>query len=145
MMDTGEIEPKGRAWTQWAQFLRNIGKEPSAGLEPTADDLEREDAAEGKASPRPARFGWWLLVLGFGGFLLWAAFAPLDNGVPMPGVVVVTGNRQAVEHQMGGIVSAMNVREGDRVRAGQVRVTLAATRTGAESEDRKSTRLNSSH
>src|SRR3546814_16139808 len=52
----------------------------------------------------------------------------------MPGVVVVTGNRQAVEHQMGGIVSAMNVREGDRVRAGQVLVKLDATRTGAESE-----------
>ena len=31
-----------------------------------------------------ARFGWWVLVLGFGGFLAWAAWAPLDNGVAMP-------------------------------------------------------------
>lgn len=133
-MDTGQIEPKSRAWTQWREFPRNIGRDQSTDHELTADDLDREDAAESRTSLRPARFGWWLLILGFGGFLLWAAFAPLDNGVPMPGVVVVTGNRQAVEHQAGGIVSALHIREGDRVRAGQVLVRLDPTRAGAEAE-----------
>lgn len=28
------------------------------------------------------KLGIWILLVGFGGFLLWAAFAPLDEGVP---------------------------------------------------------------
>lgn len=134
MMDTDQIEPKGRAWAQWRQALRGTGADQWQEREPTPDDLKREEEAEGQAPARTARAGWWLLVLGFGGFLLWAALAPLGNGVPMPGVVVVTGNRQAVEHQAGGIVSALHVREGDQVRSGQVLVTLDPTRAGAESE-----------
>ncbi|MGI9377322.1 MAG: HlyD family type I secretion periplasmic adaptor subunit [Tsuneonella suprasediminis] len=134
MLDTDQIEPKGRAWTQWRQLLRNIGKDRPEEPDPGLEDLQREEEAEGQISPRPARFGWWLLLLGFGGFLIWASFAPLDNGVPMPGVVVVTGNRQAVEHQTGGIVSALHVREGDRVHVGQVLVKLDPTRAGAEAE-----------
>lgn len=134
MMDTEQIEPRGRAWTQWREFLRGISRDPSIDAEPTLDDLDHEANAENKITKRPARIGWWLLVLGFGGFVLWAAFAPLDNGVPMPGVVIVTGNRQAVEHQSGGIVAALNVREGDRVRAGEVLVKLDPTRVGAETQ-----------
>ncbi|MDF0490296.1 HlyD family type I secretion periplasmic adaptor subunit [Sphingomonas sp. H39-1-10] len=133
-MDTEELQPRGRAWTQWREFLRGIGREPEGDGKPTVEELDREAKAEGETARRPARLGWLLLVLGFGGFVLWAAFAPLDNGVPMPGVVIVTGNRQAVEHQTGGIVSALNVREGDRVRAGEVLVKLDPTRAGAETQ-----------
>lgn len=74
-----------------------------------------------------ARFGWWVLVLGFGGFLAWAAWAPLDNGVAMPGIVVVTGERQAVDSIEGGVVSALLVAEGDAVQAGQALVRLDDT------------------
>jgi protease secretion system membrane fusion protein len=132
MMDTDQTEIKGNAWVQWRQFLRGIGK-PSPEEMPSPDDLDRGDAADEQAA-RPARFGWWLLGLGFGGFLLWAAFAPLDNGVPMPGVVMVTGNRQAVEHAAGGIVAVLNVREGQRVKVGEVLIRLDPTRAGAETE-----------
>ena len=134
MMDTEQAEHKGHAWTQWRQFLRGIGKDASLDEKPTAEDLDREEATEGQREARPASFGWWLLIVGFGGFLLWAIFAPLDNGVGMPGVVMVTGNRQAVEHQTGGLVAALHVREGDRVKAGQILVGLDPTRAGAEAE-----------
>ncbi|WP_374390468.1 biotin/lipoyl-binding protein [Sandaracinobacter sp.] len=134
MMDTEQTEHKGHAWTQWRQFLRGIGKDASLDEKPTAEDLDREEATEGQREARPASFGWWLLIVGFGGFLLWAIFAPLDNGVGMPGVVMVTGNRQAVEHQTGGLVAALHVREGDRVKAGQILVGLDPTRAGAEAE-----------
>ncbi|WZB67467.1 HlyD family type I secretion periplasmic adaptor subunit [Achromobacter xylosoxidans] len=79
-----------------------------------------------------ARFGWWVLALGFGGFLAWAAWAPLDNGVAMPGIVVVTGERQAVDSIEGGVVSALLVAEGDPVRAGQALVRLDDTRVRGE-------------
>ncbi|KPF81863.1 secretion protein HylD [Brevundimonas sp. AAP58] len=58
-------------------------------------------------------------------FLGWAALAPLDAGAFAPGQVEVSGNRQAVQHREGGVVSALNVAEGDRVREGQVLVELA--------------------
>lgn len=132
MMDTGQIEPKGRAWMQWRQFIRGIGKDHAG--EPVVEDRKHKDTNDEQTPHRLLRYGWLLLIFGFGGFLLWAAFAPLDNGVPMPGVVVVTGNRQAVEHQTGGIISALHVREGDRVRAGQILVLLDPTRVGAEAE-----------
>ncbi len=135
MMDTDQTETKGHAWMQWRQFLRDVGKDLPDEAEPTQDDLAREEKAEEQAKSPPARFGWWLLALGLGGFLLWATFAPLDNGVPMPGVVMVTGNRQAVEHGPGGIVQALHVREGQRVRAGEMLVRLDPTRVGAEAQN----------
>jgi len=79
------------------------------------------------ASPRrDIRAG--LLVLGV--FLLvfvgWGALARLDAGVYAPGQVVVYGSRQSVQHRDGGIVSELDVHEGDRVQAGQVLLRLSA-------------------
>ena len=51
-----------------------------------------------------ARTGLWVLGLGFGGFLLWAAIAPLDEGVPTHGIVTLDTKRKTVQHLSGGIV-----------------------------------------
>lgn len=40
------------------------------------------------------RFGWIALLVGFVGFLAWAALAPLDSGVTAPGFIVVDSQRQ---------------------------------------------------
>lgn len=69
---------------------------------------------------RVARWGLWTLGLGLGGFVLWAALAPLDEGVPAPAVVAVETQRKAVQHLSGGIVQEVRVREGQTVRAGEV-------------------------
>lgn len=71
-----------------------------------------------------ARFGLVLLAVGFGGFLLWAAIAPLDSGVPTQGVVSVDTKRKAVQHLSGGILKEVLVREGDQVTEGQVLMVL---------------------
>ena len=71
-----------------------------------------------------ARFGLWLLVLGFGGFLLWAGLAPLDQGVVGNGTVVVSGERKIVQSLFGGGVERILVREGEVVHQGQVLVQL---------------------
>jgi HlyD family secretion protein len=63
--------------------------------------------------------GLFLLVLIGGGMV-----ANLDAGVYAPGQVVVTGNRQSVQHRDQGIVSELDVHEGDRVKAGQVLLRL---------------------
>lgn len=70
------------------------------------------------------RFGLWVLIAGFGGFLGWAAFAPLDEGVSAPGVVSVESQRKRIDHLTGGIVDRILVREGQQVREGQDLIAL---------------------
>lgn len=71
-----------------------------------------------------SRLGWLVVLIGMGGFLLWALFAPLDKGVPMAGSVAKESNRKAVQHQIGGTVDDILVKEGETVRAGQVLVRM---------------------
>jgi protease secretion system membrane fusion protein len=71
-----------------------------------------------------ARMGWLITLLGVGGFLLWALFAPLDKGVPLQGNVAKESNRQAVQHLSGGTIQQILVRDGDVVKAGQVLVRM---------------------
>lgn len=71
-----------------------------------------------------ARRALWTLGLGFGGFLLWAALAPLDEGVPTAGMVTLDTKRKAVQHLSGGIVKEVLVREGEQVQEGQVLMRL---------------------
>ncbi len=72
------------------------------------------------------RVGTTLTVFFFVVLLGWAAFAPLDAGVYANGVIAVSGNRQAVQHREGGVVTAIHVREGQRVEAGEVLVEMSA-------------------
>ncbi|WP_160108765.1 HlyD family type I secretion periplasmic adaptor subunit [Pseudomonas izuensis] len=81
---------------------------------------------------KPARWGVWLVLAGFGGFLLWSWLAPLDAGVVATGTVKITSNRKAVQHLSGGTVEAILVREGDVVKKGQEVVRLDSLRAVAE-------------
>lgn len=81
-----------------------------------------------------ARLGWLLVLLGFGGFMLWAMFAPLDQGVPLSGTVTVATNRKAVQHQTGGTVEDILVKEGDVVKAGQVLVRMNGVQAKSAAE-----------
>lgn len=88
-------------------------------------DAAEQQAAHGRMDlGRAGRIGLWALALGFGGFLLWAALAPLDEGVPGPGTVALDTKRKAVQHLSGGIVQEVLVREGDEVKEGQVLIKL---------------------
>ena len=96
----------------------------------TVDDVKTKavgDEAALKASSDTqsiARKALWVLGLGFGGFLLWAAMAPLDEGVPTQGMVTIDTKRKSVQHLTGGIVKDILVREGDVVKEGQVLMRL---------------------
>lgn len=95
-----------------------------------------ENALRASADTRGiTRKGLWVLGLGFGGFLLWASLAPLDEGVPSMGTVAIDTKRKAVQHLSGGIVKEVLVREGDEVKADQVlmRLDSAVSRANFES------------
>ncbi len=82
----------------------------------------------------PMRVGLWVLGLGFGGFLLWAALAPLDQGVPTSGQVVVTGNRKTVQNLVPGMVDAILIKDGDEVKEGDVLLRLDPTQARSQYE-----------
>ena len=68
-----------------------------------------------------------LVVLGaFGAmFVGWAAVAPLDAAATATGQISVSGHDQIVQHPDGGVIAAVDVVEGQAVRARQVLVELA--------------------
>lgn len=80
------------------------------------------------------RLGWWIVVLGFGGSMIWASVAPLDKGVPLNGKVSVSTNRKAVQYQDGGTVDAILVKEGAIVKAGDVLVRMNSIQAKANAE-----------
>ena len=75
---------------------------------------------------REIRMGAMIASAFFVLFLGWAAIVPLDAGVHAGGTIAVAGNRQTVQHKDGGVVTAIHVREGQHVTAGQVLIELSA-------------------
>lgn len=73
---------------------------------------------------RYVRMGWFIVLFGVLGFLVWASFAPLDQGAPAHGTVVSASGRKAIQHQTGGTVEDILVKDGDQVKAGQVLVKM---------------------
>jgi len=102
---------------------------------PTIDVEAVSEESRHSDTRRIMRVGLWAIGAGFGGFLLWAAFAPLDEGVPTGGAVSIDTKRKAVQHQQGGIVREVLVGEGQLVKADQVVVRLddAVARANYES------------
>jgi protease secretion system membrane fusion protein len=71
-----------------------------------------------------SRTGLLVLAAGLGGFLLWASFAPLDEGVPTQGTVTLDTKRKTVQHISGGIVKEVLVKEGQLVTEGEPMLRL---------------------
>lgn len=65
------------------------------------------------------------------GFVLWAALAPIQGAVIAPGTVVVEGKPKTLQHLDGGIVGEIFVRDGDKVKAGDVLLRLDSTSLNA--------------
>lgn len=105
-----------------AKSLLSMDKKTGAAHDVSASDATEKVAK--KEGANPGRIGLWALLIGFGGFLLWAALAPLDEGVPAQGTVAIDTKRKAVQHLSGGIVEQVLVGEGDEVKEGQLLIKL---------------------
>lgn len=90
-------------------------------------------AAPPGADPRgDIRIGAVIAALFFVAFLGWAMFTRLDAAAYAPGTLVVSGQRQAVQHRDGGVVGKIYVHEGQRVERGQLLMQLAAAEVQAQ-------------
>ena len=75
-------------------------------------------------------------------FLGWAAFAPMNAAAFAPGQLQVSGQRQSVQHREGGTIVAIHVREGQKVRAGEVLIELKGDEVRAQDQALASQMLN---
>ncbi len=84
--------------------------------------------------PRSASRIIYLAVAVVAVFLVWAAFASIDEIVRGEGQVVSSSRAQIVQNLEGGILAELHVRQGDVVSAGQVLAKLQDTkfRTAAD-------------
>lgn len=98
--------------------------------------LESSKVAEGTHEERDenhyARLGWIIVLVGFGGFMIWALFAPLDQGVSAQGTVMSDGYAKFVQPVVGGRVEAVLVKDGDKVSEGQVLIRLNDVQANAQ-------------
>lgn len=109
----------------------------SPGGDAAATLIPAHEIMPGEISTDPrvyTRLGWWIVIAGVCGFLLWASLAPLDKGVPLNGTVTVSTNRKAIQHPAGGTVEAILVKEGDFVKAGEPLVRLNDVQVTADAE-----------
>jgi HlyD family type I secretion membrane fusion protein len=74
---------------------------------------------------------WILFVLAvaLGLFGWWMSSAPLSGAVVVQGIVKSELNRKVIQHQEGGIVSEILVRDGQKVAAGQVLTYISDVRS----------------
>jgi len=106
--------------------------------------------APGTELTRLARAGFAVLALGVLIMVAWVVLAPLSGAIIAPAFVKVDMNRKVVQHQEGGIVKQVLVRDGERVQQGQTLVviddvkldaTLDLLRTQHDGERAKAARL----
>lgn len=107
----------------------NSHTRPSEQVTDVVDKMANEDEYQ-----NVGRLGLKILALGLGGFFLFAAFVPLDEGVPTQGVVAIETKRKAVQHLQGGIVKEVLVKEGQWVEQDEplLRLGDATVRAGFE-------------
>ena len=96
-----------------------------AWVAPAGAQFVNDDAAD--APGIDIRKGAMIGAAFFVGLLGFAALTPLDAGANAEGVVAVSGNRQAVQHQQGGIITDIRVTEGQSVRKGEVILKISAS------------------
>jgi membrane fusion protein, adhesin transport system len=84
---------------------------------------------------------FWIIAVVF--FLLWAGLSPIDEIVRGDGKVIPGGENQMIQHLEGGILSAIMVKEGQKVKADQtlLRVDNLKSSSTYESSQFKSAEL----
>jgi len=94
-------------------------------------EATKEPTASQKALSRHILSGAVIVVLLVGGVRGWAATSEISGAVIASGQIVVDSNVKKVQHPSGGIVGELRVRDGDRVKAGDIVVRLDDTITRA--------------
>ncbi len=71
--------------------------------------------------------GLFIIVTTFGGGGLWATYTSISGAIIAQGIIGVESKVKTVQHLDGGIVRKIDVRDGDKVEAGDLLLTLDGT------------------
>ncbi|MES2723375.1 MAG: HlyD family type I secretion periplasmic adaptor subunit [Pseudomonadota bacterium] len=77
------------------------------------------DADQKRKLRQPMIIGAGVVAVFVVAIMIWAAVTPIRSAILAPGLVRVEANRKVIQHQLGGTVKAIPVREGQRVALGQ--------------------------
>jgi len=73
-------------------------------------------------------FGILLLII----FFIWGTIAPISGAVITSGVIKIDFNRKKIQHLEGGIIKAIKVREGSRVKKGDALIILEGIKASSQ-------------
>lgn len=80
---------------------------------------------------RIIHLGRWVILAAFGSATLWLAFAPLHGAVVARGLIKVENYRRTVQHNEGGIVRRILVKEGQHIQRGEALIELEDSQASA--------------
>ncbi len=103
-----------------------------ATVSPSGAVFERARLERATGIDREIRWGFGAVGLFLGGFLLWSVAVPIAGAVVAPGTVVTDGHTRVVQHEKGGVLERLVVREGDRVKKGDLLLVLKRAEDEAE-------------
>lgn len=112
-------------------WWRRVLRRPAASPQPSPGPNTVGDAysLDGLDDPSDAiAFGYGIIFFGLVVTSVWAVMAPLGEGIPAPGVVVVESHRKMITHLTGGTVTEVRVRENQTVKENEILIELDPTR-----------------
>lgn len=98
-------------------FLFATSLEKSKYFMDVKSDIQKQVA-------KPIKFALWTIAFTLFFFVIWGGLAPLDSAIMAQGSIVFSGNRQIIQHDTGGIIKNILVRDGDLVTEGQPLIEL---------------------
>lgn len=104
--------------------------------EPVNNTIEVEkDTSIGSEIRGTTLFGISVVSLFVIGGMMWSSMASLSGAVIASGVVGVEGSKKTIQHLEGGIINTIRIKDGDRVKAGDVLIVLDDTRVLSRMQD----------
>lgn len=109
-------------------------EKPTKESSTSSKEMRRTLYKDVKMNPEVAKLsliGALVLIVFVGGFLFWGTFFSLESAAVATGKVIVESSRKTIQHLEGGIVKAIYVTEGQKVKEGDLLIELDETQTQA--------------
>lgn len=123
-----KIQQTGQQTKQLVQELKAVGQPEELLLEDDLNYISSASAAVLQQTPRGGQTLLWAVAAFFMAFLLWAAWAEVDEFTRGNGKVIPSQYVQVVQNLEGGILAELYVAEGDQVQRNQTLLRIDDTR-----------------